>query len=55
MLERKAAAAEIGGSYLAQGLEASKISAESLAAYGVTKAGAQAGYTTDPRLLRKKL
>jgi hypothetical protein len=43
MLERKAAAAEIGGSYLAQGLEASKISAESLAAYGVTKAGAQAG------------
>lgn len=42
-LERKAAAAEIGGSYLAQGLEASKISAESLAAYGVTKAGAQAG------------
>lgn len=42
-LERKAAAAEIGGSYLAQGLEASKISAESLAAYGITKAGAQAG------------
>lgn len=42
-LERKAAAAEIGGSYLAQGLEASKASAESLAAYGVTKAGAQAG------------
>lgn len=43
MLERKAAAAEIGGSYLAQGLEASKTSAESLAAFGVTKAGAQAG------------
>ena len=42
-LERKAAAAEIGGSYLAQGLESSKASAESLAAYGVTKAGAQAG------------
>ena len=42
-LERKAAAAEIGGSYLAQGLEASKVSAESLAAYGITKAGAQAG------------
>lgn len=42
-LERKAAAAEIGGSYLAQGLEASKISAESLVAFGITKAGAQAG------------
>ena len=43
MLERKAAAAEIGGSYLAQNLEASKVSAESLAAFGITKAGAQAG------------
>lgn len=43
VLERKAAAAEIGGSYLAQGLQASQASAESLAAYGVTKAGAQAG------------
>jgi len=43
VLERKAAAAEIGGSYLAQGLESSKASAESLAAYGITKAGAQAG------------
>jgi hypothetical protein len=42
-LERKAAAAEIGGSYLAQGLEASKVSAESLAAFGINKAGAQAG------------
>lgn len=42
-LERKAAAAEIGGSYLAQGLKADITSAESLAAYGVTKAGAQAG------------
>lgn len=42
-LERKAAAAEIGGSYLAQGLKASMESAESLAAYGITKAGAQAG------------
>lgn len=42
-LERKAAAAEIGGSYLAQGLQASQASAESLAAYGITKAGAQAG------------
>jgi hypothetical protein len=43
MLERKAAAAEIGGSYLAQGLEASLASATSLAEYGITKAGAQAG------------
>ncbi len=43
MLERKAVAAEIGGSYLAQNLEASKVSAESLAAFGITKAGAQAG------------
>lgn len=42
-LQRKAAAAEIGGSYLAQGLETSKVSAESLAAYGIDKAGAQAG------------
>jgi len=42
-LERKAAAAEIGGSYLAQGLQASQASAESLASYGITKAGAQAG------------
>lgn len=42
-LERKAAAAEIGGSYLAQGLKTSMASAESLAAYGIDKAGAQAG------------
>lgn len=42
-LERKAAAAEIGGSYLAQGLKTSLASAESLAAYGIDKAGAQAG------------
>jgi hypothetical protein len=43
-LQRKAAAAEIGGSALAQGLEASQASAESLAAFGINKAGAQAGY-----------
>lgn len=43
VLERKAAAAEIGGSYLAQGLSTSQTSAESLAAYGINKAGAQAG------------
>lgn len=43
VLERKAAAAEIGGSYLAQGLKTSQTSAESLAAFGINKAGAQAG------------
>lgn len=43
VLQRKAAAAEIGGSYLAQGLETSLVSATSLAEYGITKAGAQAG------------
>jgi hypothetical protein len=42
-IKRKVTAAEIGGSYLAQGLEASKTSAESLAAYGIDKAQAQAG------------
>jgi hypothetical protein len=42
-LERKAAAAEIGGSYLAQGLKTSLASAESLVAFGINKAGAQAG------------
>jgi hypothetical protein len=43
-LKRKAAAAEIGGSALAQGLQTSMASAESLAAFGITKAGAQTGY-----------
>jgi hypothetical protein len=42
-LQRKAAAAEIGGSYLAQSLETTRESAESLAAFGIDKAGAQAG------------
>ena len=42
-IKRKVTAAEIGGSYIAQGLEASKTSAESLAAYGIDKAQAQAG------------
>ena len=42
-LQRKADAAEIGGSYLAQGLKTNLASAESLAAYGIDKAGAQAG------------
>jgi hypothetical protein len=43
-LKRKAAAAEIGGSALAQGLQTSMASAESLAAFGINKAGAQTGY-----------
>lgn len=43
-LKRKAAAAEIGGSALAQGLQTSMASAESLAAFGINKTGAQAGY-----------
>lgn len=42
-LERKAAAAEIGGSYLAQNLNTTRESAESLAAFGIDRAGAQAG------------
>lgn len=42
-LERKATAAEIGGSYLSQGLKTSQASAESLAAFGINKVGAQAG------------
>ena len=43
-LKRKATAAEIGGSALAQGLKTSQASAESLAAFGINKTGAQAGY-----------
>lgn len=43
-LKRKATAAEIGGSALAQGLKTSQASAESLAAFGINKAGAQTGY-----------
>jgi hypothetical protein len=42
-LQRKAAAAEIGGSYLAQNLNTTRESAESLAAFGIDRAGAQAG------------
>lgn len=42
-LQRKADAAEIGGSYLAQNLTTTRESAEALAAYGIDKAGAQAG------------
>jgi hypothetical protein len=43
-LKRKATAAEIGGSALAQGLKTSQASAESLAAFGINKTGAQTGY-----------
>jgi hypothetical protein len=42
-LQRKASAAEIGGSYLAQNLNTTRESAESLAAFGIDRAGAQAG------------
>lgn len=42
-LQRKADAAEIGGSYLAQNLTTTRESAESLEAFGIDKAGAQAG------------
>jgi len=42
-LQRKADAAEIGGSYLAQNLTTTRESAESLAAFGIDRAAAQAG------------
>jgi len=43
-IQRKVAAAEIGGAALAQGLTAGVTRAEELAGLGVTKAAAQAGY-----------
>lgn len=43
-IQRKVAAAEIGGAALAQGLTAGVSRAEELAGLGVTKAAAQAGY-----------
>ena len=43
-IKRKVTAAEIGGAALAQGLQASGGTAESLAGLGVTKAQAQQGY-----------
>ena len=43
-IKRKVAAAEIGGSALAQGLTANQLGAEGLAAAGITKAQAQQGY-----------
>lgn len=45
-IKRKVTAAEIGGAALAQGLQASGGTAESLAGYGITKAQAQQGYQT---------
>jgi hypothetical protein len=44
-IKRKVTAAEIGGAALAQGLQASGGTAESLAGLGITKAQAQQGYT----------
>jgi hypothetical protein len=44
-IQRKVAAAEIGGAALAQGLATSATSAEGLQALGVTKAQAQQGFT----------
>jgi len=44
-IKRKVSAAEIGGAALAQGLQASGGTAESLAGQGITKAQAQQGYT----------
>jgi hypothetical protein len=44
-IQRKVAAAEIGGAALAQGLTTGATRAEELAGLGVTKAQAQAGYT----------
>jgi hypothetical protein len=44
-IQRKVAAAEIGGAALAQGLTAGVTRAEELAGLGITKAQAQAGYS----------
>jgi hypothetical protein len=44
-IQRKVAAAEIGGAALAQGLTTGVTRAEELAGLGITKAQAQAGYT----------
>jgi hypothetical protein len=43
-IQRKVAAAEIGGAALAQGLTTSATGAEELAGYGITKAQAQQGF-----------
>jgi hypothetical protein len=45
-IKRKITAAEIGGAALGQGLATSRIDAEYLARYGVTKDQAQTGYST---------
>lgn len=50
-LKEKAAAAEIGGAALGQGLTTTAASAEELARMGVTKAQAQQGYATIAEIL----
>ena len=50
-IKRKVTAAEIGGAALAQGLQASGGTAESLAGLGITKAQAQQGYTDIANIL----
>ena len=50
-IQRKVTAAEIGGAALSQGLTTSLGGAEGLAAYGINKAQAQAGYQTVAGLL----
>jgi hypothetical protein len=50
-LKEKAAAAEIGGAALGQGLTTTAASAEELARMGITKAQAQQGYSTIAEIL----
>jgi hypothetical protein len=50
-IKRKVTAAEIGGAALAQGLQASGGTAESLAGLGITKAQAQQGYQNVAEIL----
>ena len=50
-IKRKVTAAEIGGAALGQGLSASQLGAEGLAAAGVTKQQAEQGYGTIAELL----
>lgn len=45
VIKRKVTAAEIGGSAMQYGLGTSAARAEQLASYGITKSGAQAGYS----------
>ena len=50
-IKRKVTAAEIGGAAIAQGLQATGGTAESLAGQGITKAQAQQGYTDIANIL----